>query len=140
MLNCGTSDTATVFSKQLKLLSNIGLFFKPDKCTILKVNARTYTWELEEDRMEDDTWYVFPDPNAYGDIGTNKTAEYPLLMTYKTMYDMRNMSSGTAMDDPLIYMGDQNWRAYFSKQDEDFRLFSNEDYDYSFTKLDSQGV
>lgn len=106
LLNCGTSDTATTESGQLKLLSHIGLFFKPDKCTILKVNARTYDWELDKERMEDDTWYIFPDPNMYGDIGTNKTKEYPLVMTYKTMYDIRNLSSGICLNDPLVHMGD----------------------------------
>lgn len=139
LLNCGTADTATVESDQLELLSHIGLFFKPDKISILKVNAKKFTWEIDTSLLENDTIYVFPDPNRYGDIGNNKSAQYPLIMEYKLDWDVKNISSGEAVNDPLIMIGDQGWRSYYSKQDDDFKVFDNKNFEYAFTSLADKG-
>ena len=139
LLNCGTADTATVENEQLELLSHIGLFFKPDKTSILKVNAKSYTWSIDTDVIENDTVYVFPDPNRYGDIGNNKSSTYPLLMEYKVDHDVKNISSGEAVNDPIKMLSDQGWYSYYSKQDDDFKLFDNKDYDYAFTWLANKG-
>lgn len=140
LLNCGNPDQAVIQSEQLELLSNIGLFFKPDKTSILKVNAKNYTWEIDKENLEPDMVYIFPDPDIYGDIGNNKTKEYPFIMRYKLDYDIKNMSSGDACDDPLLLITDQGWRGYFSKQDEDFRYIDNKNYEYSFTALANRGI
>lgn len=139
LLNCGTADTATIENEQLELLSHIGLFFKPDKTSILKVNAKSFVWSIDEDALQPDTMYVFPDPSKYGDIGNNKSSQYPLIMEYKLDYDVRNMSSGESCDDPLMLITDQGWRSYYSKQDDDFKLVDNNNYEYSFTYLANQG-
>lgn len=139
LLNCGTADTATTENEQLELLSHIGLFFKPDKTSILKVNAKDFVWSVDTDIIQPDTMYVFPDPTKYGDIGNNKSAQYPLIMEFKMDYDVKNMSSGEAVDDPLMYINDQGWRSYYSKQDDDFKNVKNTDYEYSFTFLANRG-
>ena len=139
LLNCGTADTATIENEQLELLSHIGLFFKPDKTSILKVNAKSFEWSVDTDVIQPDTMYVFPDPSKYGDIGNNKSSQYPLIMEYKLDYDIKNMSSGEACDDPLMFISDQGWRSYYSKQDDDFKLVDNNNYEYSFTYLANQG-
>lgn len=105
LLNATMADTATTFSGQLEALSHIGLFFAPDKNGIVKVNARAYSWYLDRDAMEEEKWYVFPNPNQYGDIGTNKTPDYPVVMECKTDWDIRNLSSGEACMDPLVLAG-----------------------------------
>jgi hypothetical protein len=104
LLNCGTADTAVVESDNLVLLSRIGLFFKPDKTGILKINADNFTWEIDKSKLTDDTFYIFPDPNKYGDIGNNKSSVYPLMYEYKLDSYIKNMSSGYAKDEPLIYI------------------------------------
>lgn len=139
LLNCGSPDTATIPSGQEELLSHIGLFFKPDKTSILKINAKDYTWSVDTDNLINDTVYIFPDPNGYGDIGNNKDAHYPLIMEYKLDWDIRNLSSGTAVDDPLLFITDQGWRSYYSKQDDDFKNIKNIDWEYSFTYLANKG-
>ena len=139
LLNCGTADTATIENEQLELLSHIGLFFKPDKTSILKVNAKDYTWSIDVDSIQKDTVYIFPDPNKYGDIGNNKNSLYPLIMEYKIEYDVKNISSGEACNDPIKILSDQGWYSYYSKQDDDFKLFDNKDYDYAFTWLANKG-
>ena len=139
LLNVGTADTATTENEQLELLSHIGLFFKPDKTSILKVNAKDYTWSVDTDVIQNDTVYIFPDPNKYGDIGNNKNNSYPLIMEYKVGYDVKNMSSGEACNDPIKFLSDQGWYSYYSKQDDDFKLFDNKNYDYAFTWLANKG-
>jgi hypothetical protein len=139
LLNCGMPDTATIQADSFELLSHIGLFFKPDKTSILKVNAKDYTWTVDEDKLTEDTVYIFPDPNKYGDIGNNKSSSYPLIMEYKLDYDIKNLSSGEAANDPMLWITDQGWASYYSKQDDDFKIHSNDDYEYAFTWLANQG-
>ena len=139
LLNCGSVDTATIESEQLELLTHIGLFFKPDKTSILKVSAKDYSWNIDEDKIVEDTIYIFPDPSKYGDIGNNKNSSYPLIMEYKLDYDIRNLSSGDSANDPLMFITDQGWRSYYSKQDDDFKLIKNIDYEYAFTSLANRG-
>lgn len=140
LLNCGTADTAMVESENLKLVSNIGLFFKPDKTGILKVNADNFAWEIDRDKLTDGTFYVFPDPNKYGDIGNNKSSDYPLIFEYKLDSIIRNLSSGFAKDDPMIYLGGTTWNTYYSAQDRDYIVNDNKDFNYSFTSLANSGI
>ena len=140
LLNCGTADTAMVESDNIKLLSNIGLFFKPDKTGILKVNADNFAWEVDRDKLTDGTFYVFPDPNKYGDIGNNKSSDYPLIFEYKLDSIIRNISSGFAKDDPMVYLGGTTWNTYYSAQDRDYILNDNKDFSYSFTSLANCGI
>lgn len=139
LLNCGTADTATVENEQLKLLSQIGLFFKPDKTSILKVNAEKYTWDIDRDNLINDTVYVFPDPEKYGDIGNNKNPLYPLIMRCELDYELKNASSGFAEHDPLVLITDQGWYSYYSKQQDDFKVIDNKNYEYSLTSLANSG-
>ena len=139
LLNCGTPDTATIQSDSLELMSHIGLFFKPDKTSILKINAKDYTWTVDESKLIEDTVYIFPDPNKYGDIGNNKSSLYPLIMEYKLDWDIKNLSSGEAKDDPMLWITDQGWASYYSKQDQDFKIYNNDNYEYAFTYLANQG-
>lgn len=139
LLNCGTSDIAVTESEKLKLLSHIGLFFKPDKTGILKVNADNYKWEIDKNKLEDETFYVFPDPNKCGDIGNNKSSVYPLVFEYKLDSYIKNLSSGFAKDEPLVYLSNTTWNTYFSNQDRDFIHEKNATYNYSFTSLANQG-
>ena len=139
LLNCGTADTATTPANSFELLSKIGLHFKPDKCGILKVNAKDYTWQIDKNALSPETVYVFPDPGRYGDIGTNKTVDYPLLMEFNLDYDIKNFSSGEAKNDPLILLGSPGWRSYYTKQDDVFVIDDNKNYDYAFTGLANLG-
>lgn len=140
LLNCGTADIAVVEADKLKLLSNIGLFFKPDKIGILKINANDFSWKVDKSKLTPDTFYVFPDPNKYGDIGNNKAIDYPLIYEYKLDNYIKNLSSGWAKDDPLAFISTTTWNTYYSKQDDDYILNDNKDYNYSFTSLANLGI
>lgn len=139
LLNCSTADTATTESDQLELLSNIGLFFKPDKTGILKVSAKDFSWEIDKENLTLNTIYIFPDPNRYGQIGNNKDNVYPLIMEYKFDYDIKNNSSGFAKDDILFLIDSQSFNSYYSKQQDQYKIIDNKDLDYSFTALKNNG-
>lgn len=139
LLNCDTADRAVTQNEELTLLSHIGLFFKPDKTSILKINAHDYSWSVNEDALVEDTIYVFPDPSKYGNYGNNKNDDYPLIMEYKLDHDIRNLSSGYSNDDPLILIDEQAWHSYYSKQQDIFKIIDNKNYDYSFSSLSSMG-
>lgn len=140
LLNCGTADTAVVEANDFKLLHNIGLFFKPDKTGIIKVSADNYKWEIDKSKLTEETFYVFPDPNKCGDIGNNKSQNYPLVFEYKLDSYIKNISSGWAKDEPLVYLSSPTWNTYYSNQDRDFILNHNEDFNYSFTSLANCGI
>lgn len=136
----GYSDTGDGETQYLELLSRIGLFFKPDKTSILTVNSKECTWSLDTDALIPDTIYVFPDPNKYGDIGNNKNPLYPLIMEHRLNYEVKNISSGFAKDDPILHISNQGWYSYYSKQQDDFKIYDNRNYDYSLTSLVNKGI
>lgn len=140
LLNCGTSDSAVVEANDYKLLSQIGLFFKPDKTGILKISADDYVWEVDKSKLKDDTFYIFPDPNKCGDIGNNKDINYPLIFEYKVSSYVKNISSGVAKNEPLAYLSSTTLNTYATTQDRDFILNKNKNYNYSFTSLANQGI
>lgn len=139
LLNCDHPDRAVTQGKAIELLTHVGLFFKPDKTSILKVNARDYTWRVDKDNVEVGKIYVFPDPSRYGNIGNNKIQDYPLIMTYNLDYDIRNISSGLAEADPLVLLDETAWQSYYSKQQDVFKIVDNKNFDYSFTSLANMG-
>lgn len=140
LLNCGSADMALVESEQIKLISHIGLFFKPDKLGILKVHADNFRWEINADKIKPDTFYVFPEPGKYGDIGNNKDLNYPLVYEYKLDSVIKNISSGMAKDEPLAYIAATTWNSYYSKQNDDFKIIDNKDFKYSFTSFSDKGL
>lgn len=140
LLNCGNADTAVVESDKIKLLSHIGLFFKPDKTGILKVNADNFTWEIDKTKLTDETYYIFPEPNKYGDIGNNKSLDYPLVYQFNVNSYIKNLSMGWAKDEPLAHISATTWNSYYSAQDRDFILYDNKEFEYSFTSLANNGI
>ena len=140
LLNCGSADMALVESEQIKLISHIGLFFKPDKLGILKIHADNFTWEINENKIKPDTFYIFPEPGKYGDIGNNKDINYPLVYEYKLDSIIKNISSGMAKDEPLAFISASTWNSYYSKQNDDFKVFDNKNFDYSFTSFSDKGI
>ena len=140
LLNCGSADMALVESEQIKLISHIGLFFKPDKLGVLKIHADNFTWEVDTSKIQPNTFYIFPEPGKYGDIGNNKDINYPLVYEYKLDSIIKNISSGLAKDEPLAYIAGTTWNSYYTKQNDEFKIIDNKDFTYSFTKFSNQGL
>lgn len=107
--------TPTAESNQIKLLRDIGLFFKPDKMGIFQVNANNFTYDIKGE-LENDKIYVFPDPSIYGNVSLNMSKDYPLVYTYDNRPDIKNSSSSFASGDPYIRGTEQTFSPYYTKE------------------------
>ena len=116
LLNLQTADTATVPSNDAKLLRDIGLFFEPDDIGLFKLNADNYTYSIDRSNLESDFFYVFPDPNLYGNVSTNPQSEYPVQFRIDNRRNSRNVSSGLASGDPLIDNKATTFESYTTKE------------------------
>lgn len=116
LLNMQTADIAGVEAGQLESLRSIGLFFKPDKQGILKVGAKSFTYEINRDILEPDRIYIFPDPSVYGNVSLNAQSDYPLIYTFDITPEIRNRSNSIAYGDPKINSDEQSIAPYYSRQ------------------------
>jgi hypothetical protein len=61
-------------------------------------------------------------------------------MEHRLNYEIKNISSGFAKDDPILHISNQGWYSYYSKQQDDFKIYDNRNYDYSLTSLVNKGI
>ena len=131
--------TPTAESNQIKLLRDIGLFFKPDKMGIFQVNANNFTYDIIG-TLQDNKVYVFPDPSIYGNVTLNASEDYPLVYIYDNRPDIKNASSSFASGDPYIKGTEQTFSPYYTKEqtirsaDADISQFS-----FNFNDLYNRG-
>jgi hypothetical protein len=114
--NLQTPDTATVQSNEIKLLRDLGLFFKPDTSGLFQLNSKTFTYEVDFTKVAGDQVYIFPDPNVYGNVSRNKQDVYPIVYTHDFTKDVKNNSSGFVSGDPKVSNYEQTFSPYYSKQ------------------------
>ena len=132
--------TPTAQSNQLKLLRDIGLFFKPDKTGIFQLNSNSYTYTIDSDKIEAGKIYIFPDPNIYGNVTINSQTEYPLIFTYDNRVDIKNVSSSFSSGDPDISNTDQTFSPYYSREQTTLRTQAKDtEYSLNFNDLYNRG-
>ena len=141
LLNLQTADIAAVPSDEHKLLRDIGLFFKPDDIGMFKLNSGESRYEVDLTRLESDKVYIFPDPNIYGNIGTNAQSSYPLVHSFDFKGNLRNISSGVAVGDPKITNKSLTIEPYSTKQREiqELESLNTIGYKLNFSDLYNQG-
>lgn len=118
LLNLQTADIAAVQSNEQKLLRDVGLFFKPDTFGIFKLNGGKASFTVDEEQIESNKIYVFPDPEIYGNVGVNSQESYPYIHTFDFRDNIRNVSSGVATGDPKITNKSLTFEPYSVKQRE----------------------
>ena len=138
--NLQTADTATVQSNEVKLLRDLGLFFKPDTNGIFQLNSNNFTYSVDETKLEEDKVYIFPDPNVYGNVSVNSQEIYPLIFIHDYTKDVKGISSGFASGDPKINNYEQTFSPYFAK-DQSINISSenNDSYKLNFSDLYNRG-
>ena len=131
--------TPTAESNEIKLLRDIGLFFKPDKMGIFQINANNFTYEIKQD-LELDKVYVFPDPKIYGNVSINSSEDYPLVYIFDNRPEIKNASSSFASGDPYIRGTEQTFSPYYTKE-QTIRSadVSADEYSFNFNDLYNQG-
>lgn len=114
LLNTRNATTATVESKQLERVRNIGLFFSPQKTGVLQLNEN-YSYSVDVAALEPNSIYVFPDPEIYGNITNTSKKVYESPLVY-TIYPncRRSAQFGYSLGDPCVMQSDQTFHGYFS--------------------------
>lgn len=139
LLNQQTADTPFNESKQLELLKNIGLFFKPDKTSILRVNTVNFDYFIDEDKVETNKIYIFPDPKIYGNVAFNRQANYPYIIEYSFAEYSKNFNFGFASNDPLVVSDAQPMYSYYSREQDTSKLNKNHKIKLDFDELYNKG-
>jgi len=144
ILNQQRSNVASVDSTGLErsatLLRNIGLFFKPDKIGLFKLNATNFKYELDQNKLEGNKIYVFPDPDVYGNVSANSREDYPLVYVYNFKQDIKNISSGFASGDPIVDNDEQSFTGYYSRKNSiEKNIINTDGLNLNFTDLYNNG-
>ena len=138
--NLQTIDTPTIESNEIKLLKDLGLFFKPDKTGIFQLNAENYSYEVDFNNITPNTIYIYPDPNVYGNVGYNKQVDYPLIFTYDYRPDIKNVSSSFASGDPKVDNDEQTFTPYYAREQSILKNSATSDSIYlNFADLFNKG-
>ena len=141
-LNLQGADTGTVPSNQQKLLRDVGLNFKPDDIGLFKLQAETYTYDIDSTTLEDNKVYIFPDPAKFGNVSTNPQSDYPVYYKFDHRGNTRNVSSGFAAGDPKTTNKVTTFESYTTKERNSTQLKDLNDISYklNFTDLYNEGL
>jgi len=141
-LNLQGADTGTVPSGQQKLLRDVGLNFKPDDIGLFKLQAETYSYEIDSTTLTDNTVYIFPDPAKFGNVSTNPQSNYPVFYKFDHRGNTRNVSSGFATGDPKTTNKVTTFESYTTKERNSTQLKDLNDISYklNFTDLFNEGL
>lgn len=97
LLNRHFPTTASIEEESdLQSCRRIGLFFTPEKNSILYFSVPEKKYKIDESKLEPDKLYVFPDPNLYGNtFGLKRTynKEYPLIQVCDYTKSVKNFST-----------------------------------------------
>jgi hypothetical protein len=144
ILNQQAGNVAAVNSDGIErsatLLKNVGLFFKPDKIGLFKLNASSFTYEIDREKLTENKIYVFPDPSVYGNVTSNPKDVYPLVYIYDFKPDVKNSSSGFAIGGPIVSNDEQSFTGYYSRKNTiEKNVIDSEGLNLNFTDLYNRG-
>ena len=141
-LNIQSADTATVESNQTKLLRDVGLNFKADDIGLFKLQSESFDYTIDIDALENDKFYIYPDPSKFGNVSVNPRSKYPIYYQFDNRGSTRNISSGIAAGDPKITNKVTTFEPYTTKERNNSQLAEYNDISYklNFTDLFNQGL
>lgn len=139
LLNQQTVDAPVSMGGQIEKLKNIGLFFRPGKTGLLRVNTTNYTYSIDVNKVERRKIYIFPDPKLYSNVGFNRQADYPLVLEYSLDEYIKNIGFGFAKNDPFVTTDQQPVFAYYTKDQDTAKIVKNNDIVLDFENIYNQG-
>lgn len=145
LLNRHFPTTATIEEESdLQSCRRIGLFFTPEKNSILYYSVPDKKYKIDESKLEANKLYIFPDPDRYGNtIGLSRVfdTEYPLIHIADYTRSVKNESCVSVEGDINSNPFSQDFYAYFSKNQLHNNLTTNEEgLKTNFSKLYDLGV
>jgi hypothetical protein len=140
IVNLQSADTATVQSNEIKLLRDLGLFFKPDTYGLFQLNSKNFTYSIDTTKLLPESVYIYPDPNIYGNVSLNKQSNYPVVFVHDYTKDIKNTSSGFAAGDPIVNNYEQTVSPYFAKDQNTVKTLVNDSsLNLNFSDLYNKG-
>lgn len=119
LLNRHFPTTATVEEEsELYSCRRIGLFFTPEKNSILYYSVPEKRYIIDNSKLEPNKLYIFPDPEIYGNTsGLKRTynSEYPLIHICDYSKSIKNYSNFVVEGDINSNPYDQDFYAYYSR-------------------------
>ena len=145
LLNRHFPTTATIEEESdLQSCRRIGLFFTPEKNSILYYSVPEKTYKINKSKLEPNKLYIFPDPNLYGNtIGLTRSFdyEYPLIHISDYTKSVKNHSLAYTEGDINTSPYTQDFYAYFSQnQLKDSIYFGKEGLKNNFSSLYDKGI
>jgi hypothetical protein len=144
LLNRHFPTTASVEEESdLQSCRRIGLFFTPDKNSILYFSAAENKYKIDTTKLELNKLYIFPDPNRYGNtsgISNKYNSDYPLIHIQDYTRTIYNQSYNMSEGDIKIKPTSQTFYSYFSKNQSENKFSGYDSLNYNFSRLGDMGL
>ena len=145
LLNRHFPTTATIEEESdLQSCRRIGLFFTPEKNSILYFSVPDKKYKIDESKLEPNKLYIFPDPERYGNtIGLTRKfdSEYPLIHISDYTRSVKNESTFYVEGDINSNPFSQDFYSYFSKNQLHNDLTTNDEgLKTNFSELYDAGI
>jgi len=130
LLNRHFPTTASIEEESdLQSCRRIGLFFTPEKNSILYYSVPDKKYKIDESKLEPDKLYVFPDPDLYGNtfgLKRNFTQDYPLIHICDYTKSVKNYSNFATEGDIDVNPYTQSFYGYNSRNQLNDSIYLNE--------------
>lgn len=145
LLNRHFPTTASIEEEtDLQSCRRIGLFFTPEKNSILYFSVPDKKYTIDYTKLEPNKLYIFPDPNLYGNtsgLTRNYQEIYPLIHICDYTKNIKNKSHGAVEGDINTNPYTQDFYAYFSRnQLSDTFSYGNDGLNTNFSKIYNNGI
>jgi hypothetical protein len=145
LLNRHFPTTASIEEESdLQSCRRIGLFFTPEKNSILYYSVPEKKYKINESKLEPNKLYIFPDPELYGNtVGLTRSFDYtyPLIHISDYSKSVNNHSLGYIEGDINSNPYTQDFYSYFSRnQLKDSVYMGKEGLKNNFSSLYDKGV
>lgn len=144
LLNRHFPTTATVQEEsELHSLRRIGLFFTPEKNSILYFSTPEKRYVIDQSKLESNKLYIFPDPNLYGNTTNLKRTydfEHPLIHIADYTNSVKNYGHYYSEGDINSVPSIQDYYPYFSRSQTSDKKTGKEGLTTNFSSIYNRGV
>jgi hypothetical protein len=125
LLNVNNPATLNIKGDNFKSTREVGLFYKPTNFSLLKLTSK-YIYEVDKDKIEPNTVYIFPDPEKYGNVAGVGGVERVTPLTF-TLLDSERKNYSSSFGESLVKSSNTNQNFYsYSSLEQDNRKVNNE--------------
>jgi hypothetical protein len=144
LLNRHFPTTASIEEESdLASFRRIGLFFTPEKNSILYFSAVEKKYKIDFSKLEPNKIYIFPDPDLYGNTtGLTKKyySEYPLIHIQDYSSTVKDISYNQSNGDVKLTPKDQALYPYYSEHQVENLLTGDESLNVYFSRIVDKGL